>query len=311
MSDKQPTNIEAADLPAALYLNQRLVFDMLASYEDGFSQLRNIQLSSSASAESEHAGQASLGTGNVFALLGITFGGSTKKAKSEDESQVISEQRVHTPTSLFSRLRKHLIVRGALKYPGGIDSLADIAPGDFVEIKAVLKRSPLVSALSGMARLVPLITALEKPAAPLQQSRGKGHRPTPAKAVVPPPVKGQIEALLEAVRAEGSEDLIGTSTDGLTIVLGAELSHFVDPTLNDVIDGEFRVLGKVTRVVAGPQEPAINLLRKTTMAMFGDEIVDQFTQAFAQAAQAGAKIPPVETNIKGPALQVIPIAIFA
>jgi len=301
-------DMAAADLPAALYLNQRLVFDLLASYEGGFSQLQDIQISSGTAASSEQSAQASLGTGNVFALLGISFGLSGKKSKAETDSQIVTEQRVHTPTSLFARLRQRLKSTGLLKYPSGGADMKEVTPGDFVEMKLVLQRSPFVTTLSGFARLFPLIAALQEPTPQPKQAKQGSGAPKSSSAGS---LKKQIDAMLDAVRGEGSEDLIGRGAEGLTVVLTAELSHFIDPTLNDVIDGEFSVLGKVTRVVPDANEPAISLLRKTALSMFGDQIVVQFSELFDQLSQAGIKMPLVETEIAGPALQVIPISIFA
>ena len=56
--------------------------------------------------------------------------------------------------------------------------------------------------------------------------------------------------MLDAITAAGSEDLVAEC--GVhRFVLTAEKSYFVDSTMNDVIDGTFRVFGKVTRVVPG------------------------------------------------------------
>lgn len=307
MGDTQTNSVDPSDLPAALYLNQRIVFDTLASYEGGFSQLKEIQISSGTTDAKELGGEAKLGTGNVFALLGISLGASGKKAKSETESQVVTEQRVHTPTSLFARLRQHLKANDILKEPSQESGLTDIAPGDFVEMQLVLRRSPLVTTLTGFSRLIPLITALESDG---KASPGKGGQ-APGKSSGTSMVRKQIEALLEAVTSEGSEDLIGEGVAGITVVLTAEQSYFVDPTLNDVIDGEFRVLGKVARVVSGSEDQAISLLRKTPLGIFGGQIVQQFSDGFQQLAQSGLSVPSLQTRVEGPAIQVIPIAICA
>ena len=51
--------------------------------------------------------------------------------------------------------------------------------------------------------------------------------------------------MLNAVTAAGSEDLVAEC--GVhRFVLTAEKPYFVDSTMNDVIDGTFRVFGKVT-----------------------------------------------------------------
>lgn len=307
MTDTQAASVDPSDLPVALYLNQRIVFDTLASYEGGFSQLTEIQVSTGKTDSKELGGEAKLGTGNVFALLGISLGASGKKAKSESETQVKTEQRVHTPTSLFARLRQHLKANGILKEPTKEGGLTGIIPGDFVEITLILRRSPLVATLSGFSRLIPLMELAQSDGKPSQQKGGQAQ----GKAAGTSTIKKQIAAILEAVSSEGSEDLIGEGVAGATVVLTAEQNYFVDPTLNDVIDGEFRVLGKVARVVSGSDDQGINLLRKSPLGIFGDQLIQQFADGFEQLATQGLSIPEVRTKVDGPAIQIIPIAIFA
>ena len=119
----------------------------------------------------------------------------------------------------------------------------------------------------------------------------------------------QIEALLDAVTSEGAEDLIA-DCGTMRFVLTAERSYFVDPSMNDVIDGTFRIFGKVTRVLPKDAGSGINLLRKTAFGNFG-EIVGTMAEAFASLPDAGFTGQKVETEIPTPTLQVVPIAIFA
>ena len=48
----------------------------------------------------------------------------------------------------------------------------------------------------------------------------------------------------------------------MRFVLTTEQNYFIDATMNDVIDGTFRVFGKATRVIPGEKEGSINLLAK-------------------------------------------------
>jgi len=61
-----------------IYLNQRVVFDMLASIEDGFSQFSTISTSSEKSSLSSGEASAEIGTSNVFAFLGVKLRGALK-----------------------------------------------------------------------------------------------------------------------------------------------------------------------------------------------------------------------------------------
>ncbi len=105
--------VQARDLCVPIYLNQRIVFDLLAALQDGFSQISNLRETT----EEKTAGSASAGLGlsNVFTFLGVRLGADAKKAS---ESHVGTErqlEKVHTPASLFSVLRSELFERGLVK----------------------------------------------------------------------------------------------------------------------------------------------------------------------------------------------------
>ena len=65
--------MESIDLCVPIYLNQQIVFDLLAVLEGGFSQLSTIK-TSTIEAESQKSGiGASIGLINIFAFLRVSF----------------------------------------------------------------------------------------------------------------------------------------------------------------------------------------------------------------------------------------------
>lgn len=91
-----------------IYLNQKIVFDMLATLEDGFSQLSEITKSAKESNEKETDIGSSVGVSNVFAFLGINFNAARKSNTSGESESTITESKIHTPTSLFVKLYEKL-----------------------------------------------------------------------------------------------------------------------------------------------------------------------------------------------------------
>lgn len=293
-------------LPVVIYLNQRSVFDLLATLEGGFTQLETVQAAGAKSAEQGATGQASLGIANVFAFLGVSLGATGHKQSGQSDTTTVSTERVHTPASLFARLRSHLIEASMLKNVTDHESLTQITPGDFVEFTAALQRNPLVDTVRGLIQLITLASAFSTEPA-TQGKKGQPHTADPNKKLAM-----QAQSILDVLTSEGSVDLLGklvTSTE-VRAVLVADMNYFADPTLNDTIDGEFRVLGKVTRVLVPGSEESINLLRKTGLGIFQAEALKEMLSAFANL-QGGLKPVDVATQITAPALQVIPLAIFA
>jgi hypothetical protein len=119
--------MEHSDFAVAVYLNQAVVFDLLAIMEDGMAQVSTIRTS-----ESKKAGtKAGIGASNVFALLGVRLKGSLENA----DGREITQERVHTPLSLFAKVRTYLqkakLVHDLTREGGHI---TDVRAGHFVEM---------------------------------------------------------------------------------------------------------------------------------------------------------------------------------
>lgn len=313
---EQPTSqVEASDLPIALYLNQRVTFDLLATLEDGFSHMTTLQASSSNADGSELEAGAQLGIGNPFAFLGLSLGGKGTHNASSQSGEVITEQLVHTPTSLFARLRQQLMEHGLVRVleANSVD-FEHVAPGQFVEFEAVLRRSPVLSVLESLIRLVPILEAVDAspastaPKNPSRRKSGRGQKNQVTQKSQPVEGVREVKLMRDAVAAAGSEDFVAEC--GVhRFLLTAEKPYFVDSTMNDAIDGTFRVFGKVTRVVPEDAEEGISLLRRSALGNFGD-VVKELQPVFEGLRDAGFS-GEAETEIPAPTLQLIPIGIFA
>ena len=121
---KMKIDIDKLTIP--IYLNTKIVFDMLATIEDGFSEMKSVQTSNMKSKGEEVS--AEIGAQNVFSLLKIGIGANKKNTDSEEET--ISEEKTHTTVSLFQKLKSTLEENQFIKQQDS-DELME---GDFVEI---------------------------------------------------------------------------------------------------------------------------------------------------------------------------------
>ena len=138
------------DLIIPIYLNQKIVFDMLAILEDGFSTIRNIQRKDSQKDESAGNIGGEIGTSNIFALLGVKLKTNWKEEKKNETDQVISEERIHTPVSLFSKLLEKLYEKKLIKEIKCVKNLDEVKTGDFVLFNGRLSKNPLISIFESM-----------------------------------------------------------------------------------------------------------------------------------------------------------------
>ena len=252
--------LQAIDLPVVQYLNQRVTFDLLATLENGFSHFTTIETQSSDSSVTN----SSLRAGIKNVLLGISFGGGLSGSEEDSQNEVTREELVHTPASLFARLRSELYSRGLVQNILNDNSFSMIHTGDFIEFKATLHRVQLIEVLKAFELLSPMGDTLDE-----NPNRGSNRRRNKAPRnnyQQPNTMLEQVKAIRTAISGDSSQDIVA-KVDGMRLVLTVENDYFIDPTMNDVLDGTFRVFGKVTRVVLRESE-SINLLRTSPLGKF-------------------------------------------
>ena len=105
-------NKHSLEIP--LYLNQKIVFDLLASINDGFTQVTKLKTASSAEGNLGGTVEADLGNKNIFALLGVKLKGKVDAEHSKEHSK--EQEKIHTPSSLFNNLKAQLFKERMVKH---------------------------------------------------------------------------------------------------------------------------------------------------------------------------------------------------
>lgn len=290
--------------PIPLYLNQRYVFDILAMMESGFYQLETIKTIQSEQRDKSTRYSGEIGIKNVFAFLGISFNPERITKGQATDSQETMQERVHTPNSLFAKMRERLYQQELITS----SKLSDVKSGDFVEFKILLRKNPLIDALETIKSIGQMALIFDEPKSPKRQKGQKMPESTTKK------VLEQIDSLLNGLNSDGTFDLIGTSVDetGIKVVLTIDSSFLSNPSLSDLVDGEYAVIGKVTKVISQAGHDKINLLRKTSLGKLDNSLFfEKMKESMEGVQQYGIKLPELITEIKGPAIQLMPIAVFA
>ena len=122
----------------------------------------------------------------------------------------------------------------------------------------------------------------------------------------------QMLSFTDSLKAGETIDLTTEKLkSGHKAVLTLELQFLNDPMMSDLIDGQFKVLGKVIRSIYNETE-SISLIRKTAMSKMPPALLkDMFSKLSELSDTQGFSIPKLEWEVKGPVIQVIPISIFA
>lgn len=284
-----------------VYLNQKLVFDLLAMLQGGISTVTTVTESSSNTNTDGEKVSAGFGLSEAFStLLRIDLSGSKEKTAGTEETNTSSQERVHTPASLFFQLRNILLEKGYLKE--ATEELPQA--GDFVEFEGFLKRNPIVETIDSLAEMMDMAEAFEDKPQPKKGGRNQVSENQK--------IKQQMIRFSDALKAGSTIDLSSASLKaGYTAVVTVETCFLNDPLMSDLVDGQFKIIGKVIKSVNDSSD-SINLLRKTALSKMPSTLMlEALGHLSSLGSEQGFDIPDLKLEIEGPAIQVLPIAIYA
>lgn len=283
--------IDSDKLTIPIYLNTKIVFDMLATIEDGFSEIRNIQTSSETG--NETGVSADVGTGNVFAWLNFGVRGNLKS--NDQQSSIITEQKTHTTVSLFQKLKTVLEENNLIK--GEEDPVGE---GDFVEVQGTLKLNPMIELLTNMKEFMQLATAFE--------DKG-GNKSNARKMMENQKISTQIDTLVKGLQVDGKKDII-CQTLTKSIVINTDLNYFLNKSMSEITDGNYKVLGKVTKICQ-ENEDGISLLRNTAFSRLKIDKMREFQELFnSNELKPFFGDEKITSVVESPTMMIIPIAIY-
>lgn len=291
--------VDAKDLVIPVYLNQRIVFDLVAVLEGGIASVTQVSQTQAQTAGETRQIGSSFGVGEALSsLLKIDLTGKRDKQSSDESSTTTKQDRIHTPVSLFITLRAILRDKNYLKT---IEENTTLAPGELVEFSTVLKRNPLLETMESFIEMIDMFQAFaEKP------QKGKGKQVNEMTQI-----KKQMGSLIASLKSGDTLDLTTpTLPSSHRAVISLETQNLNDPTMSDLVDGTFRVVGKVTRCLS-ESDGAISLNRKSAISCLPKSALEQLKSVFQSPELSEMSLPELEWEIPGPAIQVLPIAIFA
>lgn len=92
-------------------------------------------------------------------------------------------------------------------------------------------------------------------------------------------------------------------------MLSVQEQYLANDNISEIIGGHFKVLGKVISICEKDTEN-INLLRKTSLSILSEELLNEIFSGFKTIYMQNFNLPELKTKITGPAVIIIPIAIY-
>lgn len=294
--------MDVNQLMIPVYINEKIVLDMLAIIEDGFSTVSQVSYSDhkeNSNAQKIEAG-VSTSASILSKLLKIDLKGELSHSGNCGETENTTKEKVHTNVSLLSKFRAFLTDANILK--SGFD-ISNMKIGDFIEVEGELQKNPLINCMDifvDMLRMADIFAEKPQLNAKTQAKAQKQQQDETLK---------KIKSFASELKHSGTVDFILSDSAG-TVVLSAQEQYLSNDNISEILGGHFKVLGKVIAICADKTE-SIDLLRKTTLSILPHDLLADMFLCLQNEDMKQYNLPELKTEISGPAVIVIPVAIYA
>lgn len=294
--------MDVNQLMIPVYINEKIVLDMLAIIEDGFSTVSQVSYSDhkeNSNAQKIEAG-VSTSASILSKLLKIDLKGELSHSGNCGETENTTKEKVHTNVSLLSKFRAFLTDANILK--SGFD-ISNMKIGDFIEVEGELQKNPLINCMDifvDVLRMADIFAEKPQLNARTQAKAQKQQQDETMK---------KIKSFASELKHSGTVDFILSDSAG-TVVLSAQEQYLSNDNISEILGGHFKVLGKVIAICADKTE-SIDLLRKTTLSILPHDLLADMFSCLQNEDMKQYNLPELKTEISGPAVIVIPVAIYA
>ena len=294
--------MDVNQLMIPVYINEKIVLDMLAIIEDGFSTVSQVSYSDHKENSNAQKIEAEVSTSAsiLSKLLKIDLKGELSHSGNCGETENTTKEKVHTNVSLLSKFRAFLTDANILK--SGFD-ISNMKIGDFIEVEGELQKNPLINCMDifvDVLRMADIFAEKPQLNAKTQAKAQKQQQDETMK---------KIKSFASELKHSGTVDFILSDPAG-TVVLSAQEQYLSNDNISEILGGHFKVLGKVIAICADKTE-SIDLLRKTTLSILPHDLLADMFSCLQNEDMKQYNLPELKTEISGPAVIVIPVAIYA
>lgn len=322
---------EQIDLVYPLYLDVPMMTSFVAALEDGIAygsdvtQMKNQRRTIGAEGEGK-AGAGVPGMGIFSTLLNIDLRGKIQGEQAAGSDEEVKLVRRHTEASLFMRLRHRLVNDNRILQIQGLDDLQQLenAEQDYlVEIRGRISRSPLNESLETVFRMLNMFGVdLSSNTKPQQGQGGGGKQKRGQQQQRPTSLADQFQIddegrmglqLMQRIREDLAQSKVldavlhPSDIEDLNVVMALALEFLPEGALDNMLSGDFSVLGKVTRLVEDSDE--ISLYQRTVFKNLDSESLDEMFDGLRKSPLF--KLPDNPSTVQAPALQIMPLAVYA
>lgn len=304
---------EAASFPYhlthPLYLDVSMMLSFLAHIQGGVAEQTAETQQTTGSLAKSRAVKATIGF-DLGAAVTAKLGAEGGIDGSDTHSLEVKAQRHHTNASLFNVLYEYLSSEDQLFILSQPDQLSRVRTGQLVELEGEYRGNPFEDFMKLLDSLLKLVSNVGSGA----QTTGGGTKSASRAATASTPRRDvragdemslQRELIQQAANSP-VHDLLMRTGSGLDAILTVSSQYYSDEINESLRAGTFRAIGKVTRILTGADE--INLARRTVLRVMGGEAARELLNSAEQGSELA--LDDTTTVVDGPAVQILPMAIF-
>lgn len=301
LNNKQKIEIyKEAIIP--FYLNQRIVYDTLAIINDGFTELYNVSNANNNCNSIEGTINAKLDTsGNPLTFMSTSISGDFKNMKNTEAESKREYKKVHTPTSLFSKIYEYLEKHKKIKKINLEKDIEKLQCGDFVEFYTKLSINTTEEMFRKMRKMCNI--------GEIFTSFGDNSKETKNSVQIFRSTGKKIEDLIKYldIQNERIKYLTGR-IENKNIVIKIDKNNIIDADYEQINNGKFRIIGKVLEIVN--EDETVSLNRESVLGLIKQEGLNPIKEAFKALGDTMFEVPEeIIDEIRGKTIIVIPIVI--
>lgn len=302
ITEKENQNMEVPkrDIIIPVYLNQRIVYDTLAIINDGFTELYNITNANANLENTSSQVSAKVETnGNPLTFMKASVASDIDKQSSVGRNDKNEFQKVHTPTSLFSKVYEYIKEDEDFKIIKTEDDLDKVNCGDFVEFKSFLKIKTLEEGFRDMEKMAQISEMF------LNFGNDKDSKDSKKSISA---LKKNMNDLTTFLDLQNQKTKYMVGKIGIKdIVIKIDRDCIIDADYEQLNNGTFRVIGKVLEVV--PEGEKINLNRESVIGYLKDEAMKPVKTAIEAMSDTLFDYDTLQDEVVGKTIIVMPIVI--
>ncbi|MDX2139153.1 MAG: hypothetical protein SF123_13780 [Chloroflexota bacterium] len=335
---------QSKDFAIPIYIDKEAMLDILASIEDGFSFVERVTTLQSSASNIEENIRSLNAELTIPQIVKIGMNPAKSEKSTKEEGRQLEADRYHTYGSLVNKMRNRLAEERVLKVLDfKTKDLSEIELSDFVEVQGLFEPNPFGEIIRRMQKLLEIVGESQHIQVPQNEAQIAELKAQKAKIKTQEQrqiIDSEIEDLVkkkdslkneqmsydilrhwlkvfssdvfqQSHRARASFVVHTTTGFQLKAVTWVYIDSLRDTSVSEISFRPYRLIGKVVNKINGPKD-SFKLFAGTGLGGLSQEFIGKLFKNLEESINKDntMQFPKLLTEISGPSLEILPIAIY-